>query len=323
MQKEILELITQNQEKSKSELARMLAKKHPNRYKTVESARGAIRRVIENIELGKDKVSFSGASVKINARILVLDIEVAPLVSYHWRRWGQNIHADQTIHDNWPIITWSAKWLFDSKIISMKMTPEEAKTRDDLRLVKGLWSLIEETDIVIAHNGIKFDMRMINGRFLLHGLTPPSSYQIIDTLRATRKSIALPSYKLDDIAAYLGFEGKIKTDFTWWANFMNGDPAAIDKMQEYNDKDILVLEEVYLAIRPWIKPHPNLGLFVEDRSASCPACGSTHLSYIGNYTTYVNQYDEYRCGGCGHISRGRKTNTPIRITGQIKVSVPT
>lgn len=255
------------------------------------------------------------------AKILVFDIETAPLISYHWRHWKQNIYSEQRIEDNWPILTWSAKWLFEDKMYSMKMTPSEAIKRDDKRVVEGLWRMIEEADILIAHHGLKFDIPMMNGRFLLHNLPPPSSYLVVDTKNHLKRIVSLPSYKLDDLCKYFGLEGKIKTDFSWWTKFMEGDPEAIDKMQEYNDKDVYQLEELYLHIRPWLKPHPNLSLFSINGSQCCPSCSSTKATEIGNYNTYVNSYPEYRCDDCGHNYRGRKTNTPIGGVKTVSVSL--
>ena len=257
-----------------------------------------------------------------SARILVFDIETAPLLSYHWRRWDQTIFSDQTVEDNWPILTWSAKWLFEDRMYSSKMTPAEARNRDDSRVVNALWKFIDEADILIAHNGLKFDVRMMQARFFLNGLPPTRSFQVIDTLRATRRAFALPSNKLDDIAKYLHLEGKIKTDFTWWTKFMDGEQEAIDRMQEYNDKDVYVLEEVYFALRPWIKPHPNLGLFKEGSDPGCPACGSEDMQIVGEYATYVNTYDEHKCNSCGHHSRTRTSNSPIGGRRPLNVSIP-
>jgi len=281
---------------------------------------GLIKHVMKTMR-GEYYPSGISPTTRHTAKVLVFDIETAPILTYVWRRWQQNVFTDQTVEDNWPILTWSAKWLFESKMYSMKMTPKEAINRDDKRVVQGLWSMIDEADIIIAHNGLKFDVRMMNARFFMHGMVPPSSYQVIDTLKAARRAMALPSFKLDDIAKYLGKEGKIKTDMTWWTKFLNGEKEAIDRMQEYNDKDVYVLEEVYLSLRTWIKPHPNLGLFVEHDKPSCPTCASTVLTKISEYATYVNTYDEYRCEH-GHLSRGRKTNTPIGGKRTLHVSLP-
>lgn len=254
--------------------------------------------------------------VKHSAKILLFDIETAPIKTYVWRRWGQNIYTDQTIDDDWAVLTWSAKWLFNPEMMSDKMTVQEALDRDDKRVVTSLWKLLDEADIIIAHNGMKFDTRMMNGRFFIHGLIPPSSYQQIDTLRAAKKQLALPSYKLDDLAGYLGHKGKIKTEFNWWSEFLDGKQEAIDRMQQYNDQDVYVLEELYLKLRPWIKPHPNLGLHIAEDIHACPSCGGTELSYIGEYVTTMNVYKEVRCNCCGSLSREKKA---IKLPNKKKV----
>lgn len=248
-----------------------------------------------------------------SARILVFDIETAPILTYVWRRWQQNVFSDQTIHDDWPILTFSAKWLCEDHMISVSMTPKEAIARDDRRVVKELWKLFEEADMVIAHNGRKFDRKMANARFMLAGLNPPASYHVIDTLLSAKKSFAFPSNKLDDLCKYFGLEGKIKTEMSWWTEFLEGKKEAIDRMQKYNDQDVLALEEVYLKMRSWIQPHPNLGLFIGEDIQSCPTCGGTHLTPILKpYVTTMNMYQQLRCDDCGGMSRTRLPSNQIR-----------
>jgi hypothetical protein len=247
------------------------------------------------------------------ARILVFDIETAPIKTYVWRRWKQNISHNQTLNDDWPVLTWSAKWLCEDTMMRDQMTPKEALNRDDKRVVKSMWKLLEEADIVIAHNGKKFDTRMLNGRFWIHNMLPPAAYQVIDTLLSTRKSMALPSNKLDDLRKYKGGDGKIQTDMSWWTEFLEGKQEAIDNMAFYNDKDVLELEELYLDLRPWIKPHPNLGLFVGQDIAACPSCGGSHLTHISKpYMTTMNAYQQIRCDDCGSMSRSRLATNEVR-----------
>lgn len=247
-----------------------------------------------------------------SARILVFDIETAPIMTYVWRRWQQNVFSDQAIHDDWPVLTWSAKWLCEDEMMNDQMTPEEAVARDDKRVVTSLWKLFEEADMVIAHNGKKFDKRMANGRFWINNLPPPSSYHVIDTL-SVRKTLALPSNKLDDLRKYKGGEGKIKTEMSWWVDFLEGKQEAIDRMSHYNDKDVIELEELYLDVRAWIQPHPNLGLFIGTDIQVCPTCASRNLSPIMKpYVTTMNVYQQLRCDDCGAISRNRKPGNEIR-----------
>lgn len=84
--------------------------------------------------------------------ILILDIETSPLKAYVWRLWKQDIYLDQLISD-WFCISWAAKWLNHPETMSDVLTPDEIKNEDDSRIMKGLWNLLNDADIVIAHNG--------------------------------------------------------------------------------------------------------------------------------------------------------------------------
>ena len=176
--------------------------------------------------------SFKVEETKSPAKILIFDIETAPIVSYVWGGWQQNPAANtKMIIDEWFVFTWSAKWLFEDEIITGKLTSKEAKKKDDKRIVTDLWKLLEEADIVIAHNALKFDIKKVNTRFLLHGLTPPMPYQVIDTLIHARRSFSFTSNKLDYLAQNLGIEGKLDHEgFTMWDKCYNGDQEALDAM---------------------------------------------------------------------------------------------
>lgn len=268
--------------------------------------------------------SFKRKEEKSPAKILVFDIETAPIVSYVWGGWKQNPAANTAmIIDEWFILTWSAKWLFEDKVMVGKLTPKEAKEKDDKRIVKDLWELLEEADVVIAHNAIKFDIKKVNTRFLKNGLKPTMPYQVIDTLIHARRTFSLTSNRLDYIAKELGLEGKMKHNgFTLWDKCYNGDQEALDEMEKYNIQDIKVLEEVYLNLRPWIKPHPNIGLYIDADVSCCSACGSDKLQWTGEYNTYANSYAAYRCGHCGSIGRSRTALTNKKNKGSLTLSTP-
>ena len=50
--------------------------------------------------------------IETGAKILILDIETAPIRAKVWGIWNQNISIDQ-IESDWFILTWAAKWLFE------------------------------------------------------------------------------------------------------------------------------------------------------------------------------------------------------------------
>lgn len=251
-----------------------------------------------------------GGNIKHHAKILVFDIETAPILAYVWSAWNQNIGYNlDMLLDDWFMLTWSAKWLFEDKVLSAKLTSKEAKDQDDSRITKLIWELFNEADIVIAHNALKFDNKKLNARFLKNGLPPPLPYQTIDTLAHARKRFAITSNKLDYIGKFLGVGRKIDTGgFDLWKRCMNGDSEALLDMEKYNIQDVKLLEDVYLALRPYIQPHPNIGLYIEDNIECCPSCGSSSLQWDGTYATYANLFDSFRCNDCGSIGRSRKTS---------------
>lgn len=239
-------------------------------------------------------------------KILIFDIETSPMRAFVWRRWKQNIYLDQTISE-WFMLTWSAKFLFSTDIISMRSTGKEVLAEDDSRIVKGLWKLIDDADIIVAHNGKSFDTPKMNSRFLLNGLPPTSSYHQIDTKVVAAKEFGFSSNKLDALAGYFGFECKLSTDFKLWSRCMDGDDKSLEYMETYNRYDVELLENVYLKLRPWIKSHPNIAMYIEADELICSNCGSNEITLTDKYYyTNTSKFHEYVCE-CGARTRGRKS----------------
>lgn len=242
----------------------------------------------------------------VPAKVLVFDIETAPMNVRSFQKWGVNI-GDNMVVDDWFMLSWSAKWLFEPEVFSQVVTPEEALARDDERITIGLWEMLNEADVVVAHNLRKFDRKVANSRFLVHGMTPPSPYEGIDTLVHVRKNFRNTSNRLDWIATRIfGIPGKIRTETDLWNRAVEGDAAALKAMDVYCVQDVRVLEDVYLKLRPWITPHPNIGLHIVSDTHVCPTCGGTELTPGGEYHTTASVYEALQCNDCGSWSRNRK-----------------
>ena len=241
--------------------------------------------------------------------ILIFDIETAPLRAFVWRRYKQNVYPDQMISE-WFMLTWAAKWLYSPEVITDRLTGNESFSEDDQRIASSLWELIDQADIVVAHNGDRFDIPKIKNRFLIHGFNPPSPFKSVDT-RVIAKALGFSSNKLEDINRNLGLGKKLDTDFTLWSRCMDGEDEALQEMETYNKQDVEILEQTYLNLRPWMGSyHPNVGLYMETEKPVCYVCGSTRLSPNGQYTTAVGVYQAYQCMDCGAPNRGRKTQVP-------------
>lgn len=239
-------------------------------------------------------------------RILIFDIETSPLKAYVWRLWKNNVNLDHIISE-WFCIAWSAKWLYSNEVMGEVLTPQEIIQEDDKRIITSLWDLINKADIVVAHNGNKFDIPRINSRFIIHGLPPTKPYFSVDTCQVAKKQFGFSSNKLDALAGYFNIPHKLDTDFDLWKRCLQGDKEALEYMLKYNKKDVTILEEVYLRLRPWIKNHPNMGN-LEGNKCACAYCGSLNIEIQPEhwYYTSVGKYPIYRCEDCGGVSRGRK-----------------
>jgi DNA-directed RNA polymerase subunit RPC12/RpoP len=261
------------------------------------------------------EVAFS----RDNQKILFLDIETAPLRAYTWGRWKQNISLNQTISE-WFMISWSAKFVNEEYVYSDVLTPKESICEDDRRICGSLWEILNEADTVVTHNGIAFDHKKINTRFLLNGFMPTKPFRIIDTLKVIKDNFSFSSNKLDNLLIQFGLPRKLHTSFELWSDCVNGVKSALLEMEEYNKNDVVTLEFAFDRLKPWIKNFPNYVLYnTIDDAMVCPTCGHKHLSDIGYYTTGVSKYKMYRCDRCSSISKLRKSEKiKVLLTNNIR-----
>ena len=229
-------------------------------------------------------------------KILLFDVETS---FYHFVGWGtykQYIQHYQ-ITEHQYIISWAAKWLYDDNVQSDVVTSEESKNRDDKRILKSIWKLLDEADIVIGHNGDRFDIRKLRWRFISEDMQPPSPFRIIDTLKIARREFFAPSYKQDFLTKYFHLQNKLETNFQLWKDCEAGIPEKLEEMVKYNRHDVMGLEELYLKIRPYIHNHPNLGVLMD--KDVCPTCGADDIVETNSeYITSANRFLVYRCNSC-------------------------
>jgi DNA polymerase III epsilon subunit-like protein len=203
------------------------------------------------------------------------------------------------------LICWSAKFSDETEVRSQVLTPKEAKTHDDGRIAEGLADLIDQADYVVAHNGDSFDIKSLNTRLLANKRTPLGNVQSIDTLKMCRTSFRLESNKLDYLAQFLGFDGKLPTSMSLWDRCWDGERAALQEMRAYNEYDSVLLEHVFHAISPYVKTLPRLVDAAEWRQELCPYCGSLERSKSKvHYRTKASTYPKFRCKGCRREYRG-------------------
>ena len=225
-------------------------------------------------------------------RLLLLDIETKPALAYVWRMWDENIGLDQLV-ESVETLCWAAKWVGQDDIEFRSIHHDGKRT-----MVDRMWTLLDEADAVIHYNGKRFDIPHLNRDFLAAELTPPSPYQHIDLLGTARKKFKFQSNKLAYVSKALGLEGKVGHEgFRLWVKCMAGDPDAWERMREYNVQDMVLLEDLYKRLLPWIDNHPSYGAM--RLGDVCPRCGGEDLQRRGFTHTKVGKFQRYRCASCG------------------------
>lgn len=239
-------------------------------------------------------------------RVLFLDIETAPIQASVWGLWNNNVSLNQ-IEKDWYILSWAAKWLGEETIFYEDKS-DTWNTEDDLMLLGGIWTLMNEADIIVTQNGIKFDEKKLNARFIIHGFPPPSSYRSVDTLQIAKKHFGFTSNKLEYMTSKLCKKYKKLTHgkfpgFELWKQCLRGNSEAWAEICEYNVHDVLSLEELYLILRPWYKSHPNFNVYTESDETVC-VCGNKEFDHSGYHYTNLGKYDKFKCTECFTETRG-------------------
>lgn len=246
---------------------------------------------------------------KSGPKVLVFDIETAPIKAFVWGLWDNNVALNQIDRD-WHVLSWSAKWLGDPESKVMYQDQSNKKNiENDKVLLKDIWSLLDEADIVITQNGKKFDSKKLNARFVINNFGPPSPYRHIDTLVIAKRNFAFTSNKLEYMTDKLCTKyKKLKTKkfqgFYLWTACLENNQEAWKEMKLYNTHDVLALEELYTILMPWDNSI-NFSVYNEDVGNVCH-CGSTELRNKGYAYTASGKYSRFMCKKCGSYFRNKK-----------------
>lgn len=220
----------------------------------------------------------------------------------------QPVAVFQLAHNDWIdpssileeryVICASWKWAGQSKVHSVSVLDDAkryaANPHDDRHVIETLHQVLGQADVLVHHNGDSFDKRYIDTRILALGLDPLPPIPTVDTYKVAKTKFLFNSNKLDYIGQFLGVGQKLKTTPGLWMQVMKGVKTAIKEMVAYNKQDVLLLEKVYEALKPYL-PLPARELYGE---SGCPRCGSAHLQSRGLHKALTKTYKRFQCQSC-------------------------
>jgi hypothetical protein len=212
------------------------------------------------------------------------------LVSYTWGLYEQNVIKRLK---TFTILSVAYQWLGEkTQVIACDNLIEK-------QLLTKLHKLLDEAEIVVAHNGDSFDIKKINARFITHKFTPPSPYKTVDTKKVAKSVAAFDSNSLNNLGIDMDEGEKIKhRGFDMWEGCMAGTKRDWADMKRYNKKDVDLLARIYMRLRPWMKTHPL-------EFEAC-RCGSAKAQSRGTRRTKKSTYHRLQCLDCGAWRTGEK-----------------
>jgi len=255
-------------------------------------------------------------------RILPIDIETAPMLSFHWQAKTEYVGHEMNIQPT-TILCVSYRDPKDKKLKTIAVDPRRVK--DDKPLCKRLNTLLHwcarENIVLLAQNGDRFDMPKIEARFIVHRLPPLPKMLTIDTLKESRK-FGFDYHRLDYKDNLLHGKGKVKTrGWDMWKDIVHPDSPfntrkkALAEMIHYCEGDILALEREYNTTRGYMKVHPNANLW-KPTLKCCPTCQATFPNIMyrqGPVFTPTRAYRRMSCKVCGRNFRETKSLEDYRV----------
>lgn len=254
---------------------------------------------------------YKAGEAKHDAKILAWDLETSDLRA----DWGWIISA-----------AWCDLSDPQRKIHHIRIDDYKGFNNDrtnDRSLCVDLANALSAADIWVTWYGDRFDIPFANTRLIAHGLDVLPTIPSIDGWKAARNHLKMASNRLGSAAELVGAESKTPVGGALWRRARCGHRDGIDYVVEHNLQDIVVLGQVYDALRPVIRNHPNVNLVehsrdVRAKDVKCVACGSDRVHSRGYRIAKSRRSVRYQCQDCGTWFQGRSEPVqPAKQSGDL------
>jgi hypothetical protein len=252
----------------------------------------SIRRIISGIR--SRNAGYSNKPIKR----LFYDIETSYAKGWFWRPSYNTRITYQQIIEHSKIICISYKWQGEDKVHNLKWNKDQC----DKEMVYEFIKVMNKADEIVAHNGDKFDEKWIRKRAIYHRLPMRPKYQSLDTLKKARTHFGFDSNRLDDLGDYLGVGRKLENEKGLWDKVVQfNNRKALQKMVDYCDVDVILLEDVFTVMMPYIRKNTNFAVLKGGEKFHCNECASPHTHLAGTYTTAAGTFKRImECKSCNN-----------------------
>jgi len=236
-------------------------------------------------------------------RILLWDLETSHNLAAVFRLYGEDyIPPDNLVQERY-IICAAWKWFGEKggiQTVSVLDDHGRYKTtpHDDRHVVRTLYTVLSQADVIVAHNGDSYDFPFFNGRAIYQGLPKLPPIKSVDTKKVAKRHFLFNANSLDYLGQFLKLGRKISTPKGLWMRVLNGDAKAIETMVRYNKGDIRLLEKVFKKFLPFVADA------IGRDTPGCPRCGSRKVQSRGVHRAVARVYTRYQCQACAGWFRG-------------------
>jgi len=241
----------------------------------------------------RERLKIKAKSVPIKR--LFFDIETGYHLVRMWRIGKVGYVSPEQIKEHKQIFCICYKWQGDDTVHCLDYRMGEKE------MLKQFIRIMGEAHECIAHNSDKFDVKEIRTRAIYHGLLMFPEYRTLDTLKKSRHYFNFASNKLDYIGKYLGVGGKKEHEgLDMWIKVQeNKDDQALDAMIEYCKRDVILLEDTFAVMSPFINHNNNFAVLTGGERWECPECASSDVVMFRTYTTPMGVIRrEMKCNQC-------------------------
>lgn len=232
-------------------------------------------------------------------KILYFDIETSLMEVYTFYTGSKVNIQHQQIKEYSKVITICYSWGHENKVHSLEW---DMKKKCDAKLLSDFNKIANEADVIIGHNGDKFDIATLRARIAVLGLESPWCETCsFDTLKDYRRVFRFPSNKLDAIARMLGEGQKNPMSLQDWIDIQNGSDVALKKMVKYCKEDVRLLKRIHRRLDKYVTPtegNRKRRQMASTAVSECPECGGHHIIKYGHYTYKGQCKQKYMCKDC-------------------------
>src|SRR6056297_2331332 len=261
------------------EFARVRIEQTPNNTQIARDIKNKFNILYENKELDRIRRAVSDwrekwkiDAKKIPIKRLFFDIEkshytvkVFQVGRVRWIGWKQIVK-----HSG--VICISYKWQYEDKVHTLDWRMGEKK------MLKEFIKIMGEAHELVGHNIDNYDIKELRTRCISHGVLMFPNYRTLDTLKKSRSYFNFPSNKLDYISNHLNGGGKMEHQGEeLWFRVEEGDEESLEKMIDYCEHDVVINEDAFFVMSPFINHNNNFAVLTGGEKWECPECASERV----------------------------------------------